>query len=136
MDTSLDKEQMKFVHVAKIVVLVFSLCSLIIGIWLFIMAKDFKDQSIMFPLILGFCCLYNVYRFNKTIKINRETINSFHIKCHLLMLGRAALISLTYLFVVIHDTRQAIGMAIVTLFVIGVEILVRRMEAKKIKNYE
>lgn len=136
MNTLLDKSQMRFACAFRTAIIILSACSLIVGLWLIIMAKSFQDLSIIFPLIFGSCCLLNVFKFNKTLKINNGKISTFQVKCHLLALGRGALISLTYLCIVLHDVRQSIGFAVFTLFVIGVEVLIRRMDAKKNKNYE
>ena len=134
MNELLNETQMKFVRFTRIAIIVLALCFLGISVWLVVIAKDFQDKSIMFPLILGICFLINVYKFNETFKINNGKISPFQVKRHLLMLGRAALISLTYLFIVMHDTKQAIGFGIITLFVIGVEVLICRIEAKKLKK--
>lgn len=134
MNALLDKSQMKFVYAFRTAIIVLSVCSLAVSLWLITVAKSFQDLSIMFSLIFGACCLLNVYRFNKMLKINNGKVSPFQIKCCLLALGRGVFISLTYLCIVLHDTRQSIGFAAFTLFIIIAEILLRHTQAKKINK--
>lgn len=131
----LDKFQMKLVRITEVIVTIIGTVSLALGLWLYFISND-SHLAVWFPIFFGAISLYNTYKLHRTITLNNKKISSFQIKYHFFMYVRGVFVCLTYLGVVVHNIPQAIGFAVCTLCIIGIEILIRRMEAKRLKNRE
>jgi hypothetical protein len=109
-DKVLSNLEIKFVHVVKILIIVFSIGLLCTGIWLFTISKTDKVAVMFFPTILGGCWLFNIYKFNKELKSNENKITWFKIKYYLLMIFQSVFSSLVYLMIMNRNIWQTVHM--------------------------
>ena len=131
--STLDKFQMKLVHITEAIITIIGSISLVGGLWLYFVSKD-SHLAVWFPIFVGAVSLYNVYKLRRTITLNKGVISDFQVKCHFFMYVRGILVCLTYLAIVLQDVTQSIGFACFTLLTIGIEILIRHVENKKVKK--
>lgn len=101
MSEVLDNFEMKIVYFVRALTIGVSVCLLLVSSWL-ILFKNFYQQSVMFfPAILSIGILFNVYRLNRILKINKGTVNKLQVKCWLLEFGSVAHVSVAYLAFVV-----------------------------------
>ena len=136
----------KAVYTFRAVIVIAAIFCILGGLWLTamsIISNNYKDSSVeVFPLILGGICLFNVFKFNKSIEINNGIIDSFHIKYHSIKLGRGIFISLAYAAFSVNFIKEFIILSCFAVFLFYIEWLLCKIELKKLKpnttekNYE
>jgi hypothetical protein len=124
---------MKLVHISEAIVAIIGIVSLAGGLWLYFVLND-SHLSVWFPIFWGAISLYNAYKLHRTLILNNGEISDFQVKCHFFMYSRGTLVCLTFLAIVLHNVTQSVGFACFTLFNVGIEILIRRIENKKGKK--
>ena len=97
----LDNVEMKIVYFVRALMIGVSVCLLLVSSWLIFFKNFYQEPVMFFPTILSIGILFNVYRLNRILKINKGTVNKLQVECWLLEIGSVAHVSVAYLAFVV-----------------------------------
>jgi hypothetical protein len=110
MNKVLNDLEMKFVYAVRVLIVIMSAGLLCVGMWLFSVSKTDKVAVMFFPAILAICWIFNIFKFNKELKLNDGKITWFRLKCYLLMIFQSVFSSLAYLMIMNRNVWQTVHM--------------------------